>query len=417
MRGRNARPRERARPARRRAGTHPAVTHRPARTDAARIRVLYVLNDLTVGGAQRALLAQAAGLDRARFDVHVASLELVAGGPLAPEFRAAGVTVHTLARPGEAFGLAPFRLHALVRRLRPDVVHTHLAAAGIAGRIAAHACGVRQVLSTLHNVSDWEERRRHPLRVLDRATLRLATRICAVSDAVRAAAARVSPRLAARTVTLYNGVDLERFAAARAGRDRARAHLGLAPADFVVATVARLEPCKGIDTLLRAAARAVHEEPSLQLLVVGDGSDRDRLEQLAESLGIAAWVTFTGTRDDVPELLVAADLFAMPSHTEGLGVAAIEALAAGLPVLASNVGGLPEIVEDGRCGRLLPVGDVAAWATAIAAAALGPATREAWRAATAARVRRFSIDASVAALEALYRTPGGGRPRRSRRVA
>ena len=369
-----------------------------------RQRLLYVINDLTVGGAQRALLSQAAGLDRERFDVHVASLEIFADGPLTPEFRNAGITVHTLARQGEPFGLGPLRLRAKIEALKPGIVHTHLAASGIAGRLAARSCGVRHVVSTLHNVSDWNERRAHPVRVIDRATLQLADRICAVSDAVRNAVTEVAPRLSARTVTVHNGVSIEKFCGSGRERDGARAHLGFAPADFVIATVARLEPYKGIETLLRAASRAAIHAPMLQLLIVGDGSDRPRLEALAESLGIAAWTTFTGTRDDIPRMLAAADLFAMPSHTEGLGVAAIEALASGLPVLASRVGGLPEIIEDAVCGRLLRAGELDDWIDAIGAAAQRPAYLAPWSAAATLRAREFSIESSVADLERLYGT-------------
>ena len=374
-----------------------------------RIRLLYVINDLTVGGAQRALFGQTEMLDRDRFDVHVASLELAPGGTLAAAFREAGVAIHLLASASEPFGLAPLRLRALIHRLEPEIVHTHLAAAGIAGRVAARGARVPHVVTTLHNVSDWTERLWHPLRVIARATLPLAARICAVSDAVRDAVACVSPKLAERTLTLRNGVAIERFRPPPGGRATARAQLGLAPADFVVATVARLEPCKGIDTLLRAAAHAAPRAPTLQLLIVGDGRDRGRLEALVDALGIAACVTFTGTRSDVPWLLAAADLFAVPSHSEGLGVAAIEALAAGLPVLASNVGGLPEIVEDGVCGRLLPPGSPAAWAAAIATSASAPEELASWRAAATRRAARFTIEASVAELERLYATLRGER--------
>lgn len=367
-----------------------------------RIRVAYLIDDLTIGGAQRALLSQTAALDRDRYEVHVASLELIAEGSLGPAFRQIGIKVHALAGPGEAFGFAPLRFHSLLRTIRPDIVHTHLTAAGITGRVAARSRGVPHVVSTLHNVSDWTEHRGHPLRVLDRATLPLAERVCAVSNAVRDAVVRSEPALAARTLTLRHGVALEQFRAPEGGRNAARVRLGLAPADFVVGSVARLEPCKGIATLLRAAAEAATRAPMLQVLVVGDGSERPRLEQLADSLGIGAWVTFTGTRDDVPQLLAAMDVFAVPSRTEGLGVVAIEALAAGLPVLASRVGGLPEIVEDGKCGRLLPPDDVAAWATALARVATEPATLAPWREAASKRAQAFSIEASVAELDRLY---------------
>lgn len=367
-----------------------------------RQRLLYVINDLTVGGAQRALLSQAAGLDRDRYDVHVASLELLPEGSLTPEFEAAGITVHTLAKAGEPFGMGPLRLRARIAALQPDIAHTHLAAAGIVGRIAARSCGVHHVVSTLHNVSDWTERRAHPLRALDRATLKLADRICAVSDAVGLAVANVAPHLSARTLTVRNGVSLEEFRVSGQERENARARMGFAPADFVIATVARLEPYKGIETLLRAAAAAATKAPMLQLLVVGDGSDRPRLECLAESLGIAAWTTFTGTREDVPRMLASADIFAMPSHSEGLGVAAIEALAAGLPVLASRVGGLPEIIEDTVCGRLLRDNKVEDWIDALTAAAHRPPSLQRWRDAATKRAAEFSIESSVADLERLY---------------
>jgi glycosyltransferase involved in cell wall biosynthesis len=113
-------------------------------------------------------------------------------------------------------------------------------------------------------------------------------------------------------------------------------------------------------------------------------------------------VTFTGTRDDVPQLLAAVDVFAVPSRSEGLGVVAIEALAAGLPVLASRVGGLPEIVEDGVCGKLLPPDDVAAWADELVRVAIEPARLAPWREEASKRARAFSIEASVAELERLY---------------
>jgi len=365
-------------------------------------RVLYLIDDFGIGGAQSALLSQAAALDPDRFEVHVATLRRVAGDPLEPAFRAAGIAVHDLTAADEPFGVTLLRLHSLLKTLRPDIVHTHLAAAGITGRIMARVGRVPHVVSTLHNVSDWTEHRRQPLRTLDRATLRLADRICAVSNAAREAVVRAAPALAPRTITLRNGVAVERFRVAEGAREGARARLGFAPADFVVASVGRLEPGKGLATLLHAAARASARAPMLQLLLVGDGSERPMLERLATTLAIEDWVTFTGTRDDVPLLLAAADMFALPSRREGVGVAAIEALAAGLPVLASRVGGLPEIVTDGVCGRLLPPEDTTAWADALTRAASEPATIEPWRRAAPRRAHAFSIEASVAVLEQLY---------------
>lgn len=365
-------------------------------------RVLFVINDLALGGAQRVLFHQAAYLDRRRFAPEVASFEFDASGALIPAFEAQGIAVHRLRAAHESPWTGVRRLDRLIARLAPDLVHTHLAAAGVLGRVVARRRGVQRVATTLHNLSDWEEKRVSPLRWLDRRTLGLADVVITVSDAIRRAVARVSPRLGARAVTVRNGVPVETLAGARADRVAARKALGYGSSEFVVGTVARLDPRKGLDTLIEALAIAATERPEMRVLLIGDGPEREALEAQARTLGVASRLRMVRHRIEVRSLLAAMDLFAAPSRTEGLGMAIIEALAAGLPVLGSAVGGIPEVVENGTCGRLLPPKPARLWAETLIQLADRPGELARWSAAAPEVASRFSLERSGAELEHLY---------------
>jgi glycosyltransferase involved in cell wall biosynthesis len=374
-----------------------------SRLDTARpARILYVINDLAVGGAQRVVLHQAGFLDRSLFTPIVASFEFDPSAELAPSFAALDVPVHRLRAASESPLRGFFRLERLLAVLEPDLVHTHLAAAGVLARLAARWRRVPRVVTTLHNLSDWEEKRQSPLRWLDRRTLPLADVVVTVSEAIRRAVARVQPGLAERTVTVHNGVPLE-VLTARADRGAARTALGYLPEQFVVGAVARLDPRKGLDTLVEAMAIASRERPELRVLIVGDGPERGRLEELARTLGIESRLRIVRNHVEVRSMLAAMDLFAAPSRTEGLGMAIIEALAAGVPVLGSAVGGIPEVVEDGVCGRLLPPQQTRSWAEALVHLAGRPLELGRWSSAAPAVARRFSLAESGAELERLYR--------------
>jgi glycosyltransferase involved in cell wall biosynthesis len=185
-----------------------------------------------------------------------------------------------------------------------------------------------------------------------------------------------------------------------------RARLGYASDDFVLGTVARLDPRKGLDTVVDALSVNALRHPRLRFLVVGDGGERTRLAARAEAHGVAGRVAFVPHQIHVTPYLAAMDLFVAPSRTEGLGLAIIEALAAGVPVLASSVGGIPEVVEDGVCGRLLPPDDVKRWAAAIGVAAMDRERLTRWREDSPKQAARFSIEASVENLARFYEEPG-----------
>ena len=367
-----------------------------------RTRILYLINDLALGGAQRVLSAQARGLDRACFAPEVASLELIPDGPIGRELEAAGIPVHRLLEPGESAPQAFPRLVSLLRRGRVDIVHAHLAAADVSASLASCLVDVPALVTTFHNLRDWEEKANDPLRWIERRTLSLCDRVVVVSDAVGKAMLRRLPSLRSRTVRIRNGVDLSKVRGARARRAPAREALGL-PADaFVAGAVARLDAAKGLDVFLRAAAQTTCEVRDLRLLIAGDGPERAALEELADDLGLRPRTVFAGAQDDVRDVLGALDLFVAPSRTEGLGLALLESRGGGVPGLAARVGGIPEVVDHEQSGELVDSHDPPAWARRIAALALDRERLARYAAAGPVCAARHSLEHSVTALEQLY---------------
>lgn len=373
----------------------------PTMIDHERLPILFLINDLAVGGAQRVVVSQACGLDRDRFAPEVASLEIVPCGALAAELAQGGVPLRRLRSPGEPLPLAWPRLMALLEERRP-ILHTHLAAAAVAGTVAARLAGAAAIFTTVHNLRDWQEGSRHPLRWMARRALERCDRVIAVSEAVRDALLRHAPRLAARTVVVRNGVDLGRVAGARAHRLATRGTLRIPADGFVVGAVARLDRSKGLDVLVEAAGAALPRIPALRVLIVGDGPERAALEALARARGLASIVRFAGEQPAVAAALGALDLFVAPSRTEGLGLAILEALGAGIPVLGARVGGIPEVIEHGGCGELVDGHDPAEWADRIVRLAADRAALRAMGEGGPARAARFSMHEAIHALEALY---------------
>jgi glycosyltransferase involved in cell wall biosynthesis len=358
-----------------------------------RKRVAVVLDGLGAGGAPRAAVQQAACLDPAEWQVEIASLERSAS-PRGETRLPAHVPVR---RPGGR-GLARW-----LREFAPDLVHAHLVHATLACRLAAPFAGDPALVATCHELSDWRELRHRPLRLLARAALHHCGAVLAASEAVRAEIAAHDAGLAARTRVLRNGTDLSAFTAVRGMRAAAREVLGYRPGTFVLGTVARLDPRKGLDLLLDAASRALPRVPGLELLVVGDGAERERLMARAGQLGLLARVRFVGEQSDVRPYLAAFDLFAAPSRSEGSGLALVEALAAGVPVAGAPIGGIPEKLAGGAAGWLVPL-SLEAWSEAIVRASRAPAELERLSAAGLARAQEYSLERMRGELVECYRS-------------
>jgi len=357
-----------------------------------RIRVVHVVEALGLGGLERmvALLAR-----RASPRFAVAALALSGGGRVADEMEFDGTTVRRLALPDYYPG-SVLRAARVLVAARPDIVHTHGHFAGVAGRLAARLVGLPVIVHHLHT-HDTTLARRH--RRLERLLGGLSRRVLCCSEAV-AAHARADLGLPAELLEVVrNGIE----AAPAATRDEALLRLG-APASPLVGCVGALAPHKGHEILLRAFAALPGAVPRGTLVLAGEGPLRPHLESLAAELGIASRTLFLGERADVRALLPALDLLVAPSiGREGLGVAVLEGMDAGLPIVASRVGGLPEIVADGRTGLLVPEGDSGACAGAIAALLLDSGRARAYGAAGRMRVEaEFRAEAMVRRVESIY---------------
>ncbi len=363
-----------------------------------RIRVCQLITTLGVGGAERGLLELCRRLDRGRFDVRVVALR---GGPVAARLARAGIEVHVLGLRGKWDAPRLARLPRLLVRLGPDVLHTHLFHADLAGRAAAAVAGVPRLV---HTVWTAEGRWRPWQFAFARLARPWCARIVCVSPGVREHHARRSGLPSGDYETICWGVDCEAFARDEDARRRLREQWGVPAGRPVVAFVGRLEFYKGVRPLLAAMDRlAAGGDPGFDLVLAGDGPLRGAVEQfLARRLGgrHARWL---GQVEDVPAVLSAADAFVMPSLWEGWPLALGEAMAAGLPAVGTNVPGVRDLLVPGRTGLLVPPSDPAALGDALAGLTADVDARDRMAAAARRRVvEQFSLEATVAAHERLY---------------
>ncbi len=351
-----------------------------------RRRIAHITLGLDTGGQEKLLLEFARHADRRRFDLSF--LSLTTAGKLGKDIEAAGWPVSALHapdgfRPGIAVHVATW-----LRRWRPDAVHTHDNKPLIYGAAAARMAGVPCVVHMRHFARLASVSTRQTLLACTAARL-VDSYVCVSQESARAAVREgISPR---RVTTVWNGIDLDRFQ-----------YAGPNPSGPVV-VVARLSPEKDIGTLVRALALAVEQQPSLRLEIAGEGPCRADLEQLAAELGLGSRVTFLGEVRDVAGLLARARLFVLPSLTEGISLTLLEALARGLPTIATRVGGNPEVVIDSQTGLLVPAKDPASLAHAILRLTGDLAWSLALGRAGRLRVEKsFAASRMVAAYESLY---------------
>lgn len=243
-------------------------------------------------------------------------------------------------------------------------------------------------------------------RVIYRWINRRTDAFVAPSEAVKASVLKQGGARSSDVHLIYNGLEMQRFAD-RSGRDETRAALGIPSDARLIGMVGNLRPVKGHPTLLRAVARLMNSCPQAHVVLFGDGLEEERLRELAGSLGIGAHVTFAGSGHDIPTALAALDVFALSSNSEGLSNAVIEAMAAGLPVVATSVGGNPECVVDGETGFLTPAGDDERLADRIGRLLMDPALAHTMGEAGRARCRAlFDVDTMVRRTVELYDTLG-----------
>jgi glycosyltransferase involved in cell wall biosynthesis len=362
-----------------------------------RIRVVELLATGSNGGAQEHVFNLLARIDRARYDVSLVSLT---SGSAIRRLERTGVPVCVIEEPDEEAAIQAVATY--LAAVGADVVHAHMYRAEViatqaAWRLAALGRRRPYIVSTVHSSRIRSDE--------DRALLRRLTpkidQLVAVSKAI-VRKIQDEGRVGAPVSLIYNGVDLQRYVDQEACCTLHEEY-DIPDGAPIVGVVARLEPEKGHPTLLEAWPRVLERVPNAHLMIVGEGSRREALEAQVVDLGLTKHVTLTGRRDDIPSVTAALDVAVLPSYREAQGLSILEAMALSRPVVASNVGGIPEMIESGETGLLVPPHDAVALADAIARLLTDhPYADTLARAGHDLVYERFCVELMVRAVETIY---------------
>jgi glycosyltransferase involved in cell wall biosynthesis len=375
------------------------------------IRMLHIITRLDVGGSTENTVISATRMSKSEFSSAILSGRTTEPPPgMAASLFAAGVEWVQVSQLQRAINpvldtIALARLWILCKRIHPDIVHTHSSKAGFLGRLAARLAGVRHIVHTPHgHIFDGYF---NPVATktfigLERLAARWTHRFVTLSDEEVRDHLRHGIGRPEQFVTIPSGVDLDSIAQA--------APVHFAGSRPVIGTVARLVPIKGIAHLIDAAPAILAGFPAARFLIVGDGESRPALEARAQALGIADRTVFAGFRQDAAAAMAGMDVFVLPSLNEGMGRVLVMAMALGKPIVATRVGGIPELLGDGEAGLLVPAADPAALAEAVLALLRDPDLARRLAEAGRSRAPRYGAQTMVDSLAALYRELVRGKP-------
>ena len=368
-----------------------------------RLRVLHVIGGGEFGGAERHILNLATAMDPNLVEVSVCCLF---DDPFVKVAREAGIKAYSIPmRHKLDFGIVT-KLRDNIVKENINIVHTHGVRANLVGRLAAKLAGVETVVTTVHSLlaQDYPDLfSRFANMMIEKTSRGLTTHFIAVSGGLQKAL--VHQGIPEKKITIiYNGLNPGSFQEAGISAGKWRERAGFEPGTTLLAIVGRLHQVKGHHYFLKAAAEILKTRTDVHFLVVGSGPEGDKLEEYTQKLGISDHVTFTGFVSDVSELMPDLDLLIVPSLWEGFGLTALEAMAVGVPVVATSVGGLPEIVEHGSTGLLVPPADEVGLVRGINWMLDHP--QEAQEMATAAKAvveEKFTASAMARKTEGVYR--------------
>jgi L-malate glycosyltransferase len=343
----------------------PSARHR-------RLRILVVIKVLGYGGAERLLVDTVANGDHRSFDYEVAYV-LESEHALVPSVEAHGTPVHALGARSNLDLRWMARLRRVLTRGQFDVVHFHLPYTASLGRLVVASLPSARRPAIVYTEHSLWNKMAVVVKGLNRVSIGLDQSLIVVSDAARDA---LPTDLRARSEVIVHGIDLarseDRLAHREEIRTRVRSAWGVADDETVAITVANLRSEKGYDVLLDAARVVRDRRLPIRFISVGRGPLDEVLRRRSDALGLGEQVRFLGERDDVLDLLVASDVFVLPSHQEGLPVALMEATSVGMPIVATAVGGVPQVVTDGVQGLIVPPGRPVDLADAVARVASDP---------------------------------------------
>ena len=365
-------------------------------TSGKRIRVLHLVTSLEVGGAQHNMLQGLPRLDPTKYEHIICSI--MDRMQMAEQFRQAGIKVHTLGLNRKTDLAVVLRLRTLLKRLRPDVMHTYLLHGNVLGRVVGRLTGVPSIIGselTIGQARLWG-------RIATKLTNPLTDAVEVNSITGGEAVVKDLGVPQEKIEVVLPGLDLDEFRST-VNRDKVRVDLGVEAGKHLVLYVGRLRPVKGVEYGIRAFAMALSQNLDLHMVLAGEGEQREELQALVKSLGISERVSFLGVRNDLPDLLSAADSVLMPSLTEGFPRVAVEAMAASKPVIATEVGGVPEAITHGESGILVQAKDIEGMSAALVDLVRNAELQS--RLSTAARnhvEQSYSVEKYVARLDEIY---------------
>lgn len=320
--------------------------------------IIYLIDGLGMGGAERMMVPILQHLSRDDFSPRVCVFQEKAGNPIADDLRAIGIPVDFLPVPYLRDLTAVPRLWKYFRETKADLVHTQLEFADTLGNFVAKLLRLPSVC-TIHTLpsQDMNTKSKAHQRVEWFSLRHFCDRVIAVSEEARTYHVQIGGAIEKQTTTIYNGIDISHFNGLVGERDALRRELGIPLDAHLMTTVAVLREPKGIQFMLQALPEILAADPQAYYLIAGDGPYGDTLRQEAGKLPQSNHIIFAGMRKDVPRVLAASDIFVLPTLTEALPTVLAEAMACNLPVVASAVGGVPEMVFEGENGSLVSPGD------------------------------------------------------------
>jgi sugar transferase (PEP-CTERM/EpsH1 system associated) len=367
------------------------------------LRVLHIIDRLDMGGTEYVILKVMAGLGSGEFEHGICAAR--GFNDQLPHLQKMREKIFVAGRNESKFQLLLFRLARIMREFRPHIVHSRNWGA-IEAIPAARLAGVPVAIHSEHGyipstASGLPARQ----RIIRRAAYAMADAVFCVSEELRNYHARQAWLAPEKISVLHNGVDTTRYSPQPDLRRAARERLQISDSTLVLGIVSRLVPIKDHATLFRAAERLRDRKIDVRVLVAGSGPERQRLEaQVEASPALAGRVAFLGASENVPEIINALDIFVLPSLTEGMSNTILEAMSCSIPVVATRVGGNPELVQEGRTGLLFSPGDDAQLAAQIELLASSEELRRDYGAAARRRVLEdFSLDQMLDNYRALYR--------------